>query len=401
MPALRLCFPVRHFKFHPPFKTRPDGRCGLSCGRAEVENRDGESAPMNTRRPHAAALLCALLLFANIPARARQTSTPDSSSQRSAAQTPAARPTPDPNDPVQRIRDEALNRSQVMQILGHLTDVIGPRLTGSPGMKRANEWTRDKTRRVGLAEREARTVGAVRPRLGAPNSSRPRSSSRSRSRSSPTRRPGRPRPAGRSRREVVYVDAKDEQGLQKFKGQLRGKIVLNGAVRDIDGALRARGHAPDREAVARPRQRARPRDAARRARAQTPEQRAASPLRLAEAQLLSGRGRGARRRPEPRRRRQHLRPAAPRCRSRSRPTRPRSRRFSTAPRAPRARCARGTRTRPSSRRRSCSPSSTTTASRACSQAGERVRADRQPRRAVPRLRTRRPTTPSPRFPAPT
>ena len=48
------------------------------------------------------------------------------------------------NDLVARIKDEGTNRSQVMQILSYLTDVIDPRLTGSPNMKRANEWTRDK-----------------------------------------------------------------------------------------------------------------------------------------------------------------------------------------------------------------------------------------------------------------
>ena len=34
--------------------------------------------------------------------------------------------------------------SQVMQTLSYLTDVIGGRLTNSPQMKRANEWTRDQ-----------------------------------------------------------------------------------------------------------------------------------------------------------------------------------------------------------------------------------------------------------------
>jgi hypothetical protein len=67
------------------------------------------------------------------------------------SQTPAAQPSggnapqtpaPDPNDPIQRIKDEGMNRSQVMQTLSYLSDVIGPRLTASPGMKRANEWTR-------------------------------------------------------------------------------------------------------------------------------------------------------------------------------------------------------------------------------------------------------------------
>ena len=33
-------------------------------------------------------------------------------------------------DPVARIRDEGLNRSEVMATLSHLTDILGPRLTG-------------------------------------------------------------------------------------------------------------------------------------------------------------------------------------------------------------------------------------------------------------------------------
>ena len=38
-----------------------------------------------------------------------------------------------------------------MATMSYLTDVIGPRLTGSPNMKRANEWTRDKLAAWGLA----------------------------------------------------------------------------------------------------------------------------------------------------------------------------------------------------------------------------------------------------------
>ena len=40
-------------------------------------------------------------------------------------------PAPDLNDPIVRIKDEGMNRSQVMQTLSYLSDVIGPRLTGS------------------------------------------------------------------------------------------------------------------------------------------------------------------------------------------------------------------------------------------------------------------------------
>ncbi|MBV9923996.1 MAG: M20/M25/M40 family metallo-hydrolase [Acidobacteria bacterium] len=171
---------------------------------------------MNTRRRNAAALLCALLLCSNLPAR---------------AQTPTPAPTPDPNDPVQRIRDEGLNRSQVMQTLNYLTNVIGPRLTGSPNMRRANEWTRDRLTSWGLVNAKLEPWGAfgrgwVLKRFEAgvvepqafPLNAYPKAWS--------------PATAGPLTAEVVYIDAKDEQGLQKFKGQLRGKIVLNGAVRD-------------------------------------------------------------------------------------------------------------------------------------------------------------------------
>src|SRR5436305_6661288 len=69
------------------------------------------------------------------------------------AQQPGAQPAApprDPNDPIERIKDEGMNRSQVMQTLSYLSDVIGPRLTGSPNLKRANEWTRDKLASWGL-----------------------------------------------------------------------------------------------------------------------------------------------------------------------------------------------------------------------------------------------------------
>src|SRR5256885_16364351 len=54
-------------------------------------------------------------------------------------------------DPIiARIKDEGMNRSQVMQTLSYLADVIGPRLTASPNAKRANEWTRDTLAKWGL-----------------------------------------------------------------------------------------------------------------------------------------------------------------------------------------------------------------------------------------------------------
>ncbi len=53
-------------------------------------------------------------------------------------------------DMVSRIRDEGFNRSQVMETVIEMTDVIGPRLTGSPQMKQANDWTLAKLQEWGL-----------------------------------------------------------------------------------------------------------------------------------------------------------------------------------------------------------------------------------------------------------
>ncbi len=52
---------------------------------------------------------------------------------------------------IEQIEVEGLEHSQVEELAGHLTDVIGPRLTGSPGMMRANEWTAETFRDWGLS----------------------------------------------------------------------------------------------------------------------------------------------------------------------------------------------------------------------------------------------------------
>ena len=41
---------------------------------------------------------------------------------------------------IAKIRDEGMHRSQVMEITSYLTDVYGPRLTGSPNIKAAGDW---------------------------------------------------------------------------------------------------------------------------------------------------------------------------------------------------------------------------------------------------------------------
>src|SRR5213593_2776361 len=50
-----------------------------------------------------------------------------------------------------RIRDEGLSRSQVMDHVSWLSDVYGPRLTGSPAIQQASEWAMKKFGEWGLA----------------------------------------------------------------------------------------------------------------------------------------------------------------------------------------------------------------------------------------------------------
>ena len=146
----------------------------------------------------------------------------------------------DPNDPIVKIRDEGLNRSQVMQTLSYLSDVIGPRLTASPGMKRANEWTRDTMTKWGLqnAHLEAwgpfgrgwtlkRFSAQVTEPLAVPLIAYPKAWS-----------PGTNGPISA---DVVYFDPKDEADLARFKGQLKGKIVLTAAMREVKAHFETQG----------------------------------------------------------------------------------------------------------------------------------------------------------------
>ena len=155
-----------------------------------------------------------------------------------AQQTPA--PTPDPNDPIQKIKDEGMNRSQVMQTLSYLSDVIGPRLTASPGMKRANEWTRDQLTKWGLqnAHLEAwgpfgrgwtlkRFSAQVTEPTAIPLIAYPKAWS-----------PGLSAPVTA---DVVYFDAKTEADFEKYKGKLNGKIVLTAPMREVSAHFEALG----------------------------------------------------------------------------------------------------------------------------------------------------------------
>jgi carboxypeptidase Q len=149
------------------------------------------------------------------------------------AQQPGAQPTaPDPNDPIVRIRDEGMNRSQVMQTLSYLSDVIGPRLTASPNMKRANNWTRDTLEKWGMQNAHLEAWGpfgrgwslkrfsaqVIEPQAF-PLIAYPKAWS--------------PSTKGAVKGDVVYLDVKTEADLEKYKGKLKGAIVLTQAPREL------------------------------------------------------------------------------------------------------------------------------------------------------------------------
>src|SRR6478609_6003097 len=148
---------------------------------------------------------------------------------------------PPQEDPmIAKIKDEGMNHSQVMQTLSYLTDVIGPRLTASPGMKRSNEWTRDTLTKWGLqnAHLEAwgpfgrgwtlkRFSAQVSEPTAIPLIAYPKAWS-----------PGLSSPLNT---DVVYFDAKTEADFEKFKGKLNGKIVLTAPLRDVAAHFDALG----------------------------------------------------------------------------------------------------------------------------------------------------------------
>ena len=78
---------------------------------------------------------------------------------------PAAGTTTSPQIPnlefITRLRQEEYGYSQVMDLMSHLTDNIGARLTGSPEMKKANEWTRDEFIKWGLANAHLESWGPL------------------------------------------------------------------------------------------------------------------------------------------------------------------------------------------------------------------------------------------------
>src|SRR5713226_3704646 len=131
-----------------------------------------------------------------------------------------------------KIVAESKNGSELMKNLTYLSDLIGPRLTGSAALKRGNEWTAAKMRSYGLSnvhlepwtipaawERGPATARIVEPDNG---------------RTLLVAAMGwTPGTNGKVTGEVVIVNGSNAKQLAAYKGKLRIAIVLQGPPRPV------------------------------------------------------------------------------------------------------------------------------------------------------------------------
>ena len=130
-----------------------------------------------------------------------------------------------------RIQDEGLSRSQVMDHVGWLSDVSGPRLTGSPGFKQAADWAVKRLTDWGLANAktekwkfgkgwslshfQAHLIEPQRqPLIGYPKAWTPSTK-------------------GVVTGDVMRVAIGSDADFEKYRGKLGGKIILSQPVRDV------------------------------------------------------------------------------------------------------------------------------------------------------------------------
>ncbi|HEV2063813.1 MAG TPA: peptidase M28, partial [Thermoanaerobaculia bacterium] len=135
-------------------------------------------------------------------------------------------------DMVTKIRQEGFRNSKVMETASDLMDGIGPRLTGSPNMKAANEWTRDKLKEWGLSNAHLESWGPFgRGWLYESCSVRMVSPDIAQLIALPQAWTGGTN--GPMRGLAIRVNATTTEELEKFKGKLAGKVVIYGESREI------------------------------------------------------------------------------------------------------------------------------------------------------------------------
>lgn len=132
---------------------------------------------------------------------------------------------------ISKIKEEGMYRSKAMETLSWLTDVYGPRLTGSPEFAEAAEWAKKKLEELGL-----QNVAIESWKFGKGWSLKSFSAQMTEPRTLPLiayPKAWSPSTKGNVRGNAVYLDVKTEDDLQKYKGKLKGAIVLISEPRDL------------------------------------------------------------------------------------------------------------------------------------------------------------------------
>ena len=141
---------------------------------------------------------------------------------------PKAAPSGETKAVTQAILEEIDKRSELMANIEYLCDMIGPRLTGSPNLTKANQWTRDKFQQYGLSNphleswkiERAWTRGDARGRVVVPVEQRILLESAGWS----------PSTKGPQRGPVIHVKAQSADDLLPYKGKLKGAWILSAEV---------------------------------------------------------------------------------------------------------------------------------------------------------------------------
>jgi hypothetical protein len=127
---------------------------------------------------------------------------------------------------IYKIKQEGLKNSGIEELAFWLTDFVGPRLTGSTGINRGNEWAKKKMEELGFqnvrieAARDFSRGGWDNLKSYAAITSPYYTSFAC----NPVAWTGSTN--GLIKGEVVLLDVKSEPDLEKFKGKVTGKIVL-------------------------------------------------------------------------------------------------------------------------------------------------------------------------------
>jgi len=133
---------------------------------------------------------------------------------------------------ISRIRYEGFRNSKVMDFATGLMDSIGERLTGSPNMKRANEWTRDQLTAIGLSNAHLEAWGPF-GRGWANQSVNARMTSPDVVPLIVYAKAWTPGTNGVITSKCVRVTAEDKKDFDKYRGKLAGMIVIAGSDADV------------------------------------------------------------------------------------------------------------------------------------------------------------------------